>query len=279
MVVVEHEPSIMVEADHLIDMGPRAGEFGGEVIHAGSYEELLKSKTSVTAAYLRGDESIETPMRRRSLKTEHVIEIVGAAENNLKGIDVTIPVGVFTCVTGVSGSGKSSLVHDILFAHSKRQRGEPVEYLGQCESVRGLDAMAFIAMVDQTPVGSSARATPATYVKAWDGIRKLYSKTKAAKDASRKPGFFSFNSGDGRCQTCMGDGVERIEMQFLSDVTLDCPDCEGKRFGPEALAITWNGLNVAEVLELTISEARDLFRDYHDIYGPLKALVDVGLGI
>lgn len=278
VVVVEHEPSIMVEADHIIDMGPRAGEFGGEVIHAGSYEELLESKDSITAAYLRGEEEIETRIRRRSFAKKRMIEIQGASENNLRGIDVNIPVGIFTCVTGVSGSGKSSLVHDILFAHSKRQRGEPVEYLGKCDAVKGLQDMAFVTMVDQTPVGSSARATPATYVKAWDGIRKLFCKTRAAKDEALKPGYFSFNSGVGRCQTCLGDGVERIEMQFLSDVTLECPDCEGRRFGAEALGITWNGLHVANILEQTVSQARDTFKDFQDIYGPLQALVDVGLG-
>lgn len=278
VVVVEHESAIMSHADHVIDLGPRAGEHGGEVIHAGTYESLLRSKASITASYLRRELPVGFEPRRRNLKGLPCITVKGATQNNLVNITVQFPLGVLTCVSGVSGSGKSSLVHDILFSRAKRQRGEPVELLGDCEQVVGLENMAFVTMVDQTPVGSSARATPATYVKAWDGVRKLFCKTQVAKDLNLKPGFFSFNSGTGRCQTCMGDGVERVEMQFLSDVVLKCPDCAGERFTPEALKITWQGHNIAQVLDMTVQEAREAFALQRDITAALEALVDVGLG-
>src|SRR5712664_3638592 len=277
LVVVEHDPQIMLQADRILDMGPGPGERGGEVVFFGTPDELKQSKT-LTAEYLSGrkraggGKASATPDRKAPK-----IELLGAAEHNLKGIDVGIPLQRLVCITGVSGSGKSTLVQDVLYAALRKAKGKPTETPGTFRELRGHALIGDVVMVDQTPIGRTTRSNPASYVGAWNAIRNIYAKQPLAKERKYTAGTFSFNSGNGRCPTCGGNGFEHVEMQFLSDVYLRCPDCNGKRFRDEVLEVVLGRKSIADVLELTVSEALAFFRDRPDVQRALKPLADVGL--
>lgn len=277
-VVVEHDPAIMREADRIVDMGPGAGEHGGSVLFEGSYAKLLRNKKSLTAAYVSGRKEVVEERARRTLSGKGALQIKNATEHNLKGVDVRIPLRVMTCVTGVSGSGKSTLIHDVLYANLMRKRGRSVDFLGACDEITGSDYIDDVILVDQSPVSSNSRSNPATYTKAWDGIRQLLASTPLARERDYTAATFSFNTGDGRCPTCNGEGQLHIEMQFLSDVTVPCPDCEGRRFKDEVIEVTYRGKSVADILQLTVREAAEFFSNRSDVSRPLASLCDVGLG-
>jgi excinuclease ABC subunit A len=270
VMVVEHDPEIIRSSEYLIDLGPRAGEHGGEVMFAGPLDEFFKSQTSLTARYLRGEKEIALPKKRREAKSYLLIK--DAHKHNLRHLDVRLPLGVFTCITGVSGSGKSTLVHDVLY---QGWAGEASEGFGD---IRGLDFIDKIIMVDQSPISASPRSIPATYTKAMDGIRVLFSQTREAKATGYKPGYFSFNTAGGRCEECQGAGQLIVEMQFLSDVTLTCEACKGKRFKSEILEIRYKGKNIDDILHMTIDNALEFFADRPDIVKKIQPLLDVGLG-
>jgi excinuclease ABC subunit A len=270
VVVVEHDPDIVRAAEHVIDMGPRAGEAGGEVVFEGPWAAFLRDRVSLTSQYIRGEKEIPVPPARRPSKS--FLEIRDAHKHNLKHLDVRIPLGVFSCVTGVSGSGKSTLVHDVLF-----QGFEGVSDNGFGE-IRGRDKVAKVIMVDQSPLSASPRSIPATYTKAMDGIRDLFSATREAKLMGFRPGFFSFNTAGGRCEECKGAGVQIVEMQFLSDVSLVCDACKGRRFKKDILDVRWKGKNIDEVLGLSVTEACLFFADRPEITKRLYPLIEVGLG-
>ncbi|HMH18456.1 MAG TPA: excinuclease ABC subunit UvrA [Burkholderiales bacterium] len=277
VVVVEHDPQIMLQADRVMDMGPGPGERGGEIVFFGTPDELKRSKT-LTAEYLSGRKRADagaspTPLAARAPK----LELVGAAEHNLKNIDVGIPLQRLVCITGVSGSGKSTLVQDVLYAALRKAKGKPTETPGVFRELRGHALIEGVVMVDQTPIGRTTRSNPASYVGAWDAIRNIYAKQPLAKERKYTAGTFSFNSGNGRCPTCGGNGFEHVEMQFLSDVYLRCPDCNGKRFRDEVLEVVVKRKSIADVLELTVSEALAFFRDHPEVQRALKPLADVGL--
>jgi excinuclease ABC subunit A len=270
VVVVEHDPEIIKAAEYVIDMGPRAGEAGGEVMFDGSWASFLRSRKSMTAQYMRGEKEIQVPDARRPAKS--YLEIKDAHKHNLKHIDVRIPLGVFSCVTGVSGSGKSTLIYDVLY-----QGFEGTSENGFRE-IRGRDKVSKVIMVDQSPLSASPRSIPATYTKAMDGIRDLFSQTREAKLMGFRPGYFSFNTAGGRCEDCKGAGFQVVEMQFLSDVTLTCDACKGKRFKPEILDVRYNGKNIDDVLNMSITEACLFFAGRPEITKKLYSLIEVGLG-
>ena len=270
VVVVEHDPDIVRAAEHVVDMGPRAGEAGGEVVFQGPWEDFLRAPDSLTAQYVRGEKEIAPPPSRRTSKA--FLEVRDAHKHNLKHIDVRIPLGVFTCVTGVSGSGKSTLVHDVLY---RGLEGTSDDGYGE---IRGRDKVAKVVMVDQSPLSASPRSIPATYTKAMDGIRDLFSATREAKLMGFRPGYFSFNTAGGRCEECKGAGVQVVEMQFLSDVSLVCEACKGRRFKKEILDVRWNGRTIDEVLGLSVTEACLFFAGRPEITKKLYPLVEVGLG-
>ncbi|TAF82959.1 MAG: excinuclease ABC subunit UvrA [Sphingobacteriales bacterium] len=278
VIVVEHEEEIMQAADHLIDIGPEAGSLGGNLVFAGNFEEILTDKNSLTGKYLSGRESIAIPERRR--KFNDAIEIKGARENNLQSIDVKFPLNVFTVVTGVSGSGKTSLIKKILYPALQKAIGNFMgEQTGAYDDITGdLSAINQVEMVDQNPIGRSSRSNPVTYVKAWDEIRSLYANLPAAKAANLKPAHFSFNVEGGRCDVCQGEGEVKIEMQFMADIYLPCEACEGKRFKQNVLDIVYNHKNVSEVLDLTIDEAIIFFEKEPKILSKILPLAEVGLG-
>lgn len=278
VLVVEHEEEMMQAADHLIDIGPEAGTLGGELIFAGTYDEILTDEKSLTGKYLSGRESIAIPKNRR--KPIEFIEIKGARENNLQNIDVKFPLNVLCAVTGVSGSGKTSLVKRILLPALQKTLGNySGEQTGSYDSIEGaVNEITGVEMVDQNPIGRSSRSNPVTYVKAWDEIRALFSSQSSAKAGGLKPAAFSFNVEGGRCDVCQGEGEVKIEMQFMADIYLPCESCNGKRFKQHVLDVTYKDKNVAEVLEMTIDEALDFFKDEHKITAKLQPLVDVGLG-
>ncbi|TZF82832.1 excinuclease ABC subunit UvrA [Pedobacter sp. BS3] len=278
VLVVEHEEEIMEAADHLIDIGPEAGTHGGNLIFTGTYQQIITDEDSLTGRYLSGKDEIAVPASRR--KWNHFIEIKGARENNLKNMDVKFPLNVLTCVTGVSGSGKTSLVKRILQPALQKALGNySGEQTGAYDSLEGdIRLVEQVELVDQNPIGRSSRSNPVTYVKAWDEIRNLYASQPAAKSAGLKPAAFSFNVEGGRCDVCQGEGEVKIEMQFMADIYLPCEACGGKRFKQHVLDVTYKDKNVAEVLDLTIDEALEFFKDEHKIINKLQPLVDVGLG-
>jgi excinuclease ABC subunit A len=276
LVVVEHDPQIMFAADRIMDMGPGPGERGGEIVFFGAPEELRQSKT-LTAEYLSGRKRAGSGNAAASDRIAAKIELLGAAEHNLKGIDVGIPLQRLVCITGVSGSGKSTLVQDVLYAALRKAKGKPTDLPGTFRELRGHALIEDAVMVDQAPIGRTTRSNPASYVGAWDAIRNIYAKDPLAKERQYTAGTFSFNSGNGRCPTCGGNGFEHVEMQFLSDVYLRCPDCNGKRFRGEVLEVIVDGKSIADVLELTVSEALAFFRAYPEVQRALKPLADVGL--
>ena len=270
VLVVEHDPEIIRAAEYLVDLGPRAGEQGGRVLFAGGRDAFRASKTSLTAGYLRGEKSIPTPARRREPRGSLVIK--GARLHNLKAIDVELPLGVLTAVTGVSGSGKSTLVHDVLF------RGWSGEQADGFDAIRGAERVDKVLMVDQAPLSTSPRSIPATYTKAMDGIRDLFSRTREAQALGYQPGAFSFNTPGGRCEECQGAGSQIVEMQFLSDVVLTCDACKGKRFKSEILEVRYEGKSIDQVLGLTAEEACAFFAKAPEVVRRLRPLTEVGLG-
>ncbi len=276
VVVVEHDEDTILAADYVIDFGPAAGAHGGEVVHAGTPKSLLASKKSLTGAYLSGRARIEIPQQRRTPQGEIVVR--GATENNLEGLDVRFPLGVMTVVTGVSGAGKSTLVNDILFPALARKLHDSVVRVGKHDRIDGLEAINKVIDIDQQPIGRTPRSNPATYIKAFDEIRRLFAELPDAKARGYSPGRFSFNVKGGRCETCEGDGVRKIEMHFLADVFVTCEECEGKRFNQATLEVKYKGKNIAEVLELTVSEALELFSAHPSIAAPLRLLEEVGVG-
>ncbi|MGJ8684392.1 MAG: excinuclease ABC subunit UvrA [Nonlabens sp.] len=278
VIVVEHDEEIMQAADMIIDIGPEAGTHGGEVVAAGTLDEILKSK-SLTARYLNGSLEIPLPRKRRTYK--HYIDIIGARQNNLKNIDVRFPLGVLTMVTGVSGSGKSTLVKQILYPAILKKLGGYGKKAGQFTSIDGkFENIKTVEFVDQNPIGRSSRSNPVTYVKAYDDIRNLYADQKVAKIRNYKPKHFSFNVEGGRCETCKGDGEVTIEMQFMADVTLTCETCNGKRFKKDVLEVQFKDKNIDDLLNMTIDDAIDFFKEAEiaKITRKLKPLQDVGLG-
>ncbi len=274
LVVVEHDPQIMFAADRILDMGPGPGERGGEITFFGAPEQL-KNHSSLTADYLSGRKAAAEP--REPIKPREFIEILGAGEHNLKDIDVRIPLGRLVCVTGVSGSGKSTLIQDVLYPALLKTKGKPTEAPGKHRALRGTAKISSVVMVDQSPIGKTTRSNPASYVGAFDVIRALFAKAPASKERGYTPGTFSFNSGNGRCPTCSGCGFEHVEMQFLSDVYLRCPDCDGKRYRDEILEVRIDGRSIADVLEMTVAEATRFFRKSEEVQARLQPLVDVGL--
>jgi len=282
VVVVEHDEEIMRAADYLIDVGPEAGRRGGQIMFQGEYDQLHNADDSYTAKYLTGKLQIPLPRNRR--KWRNYIEVKGAAENNLKGIDVKFPLGVMTVVTGVSGSGKSTLVNEILYRALTRHYGESADAPGSHASISGdLDRLTGVELVDQTPIGKSTRSNPATYLKAFDEIRQLFSHQQLSQQMGYTPGYFSFNSPGGRCEECKGEGTITIEMQFMANITLTCEACHGKRFSRETLDVTYQGKTVYDVLNMTVNQAIDFFSQYSTfnekkIVKRLKPLQDVGLG-
>ncbi|HON86867.1 MAG TPA: excinuclease ABC subunit UvrA [Bacillota bacterium] len=276
VIVVEHDEETIRSADYVVDIGPGAGENGGYVICAGSVEDLLKCEESITGQYLSGKRQIPVPKKRR--KPEKFITVKGAREHNLKNIDVRIPLGVFTCITGVSGSGKSTLVDDILYRklasslHGARLRP------GDHDGIEGMEFLDKVINIDQSPIGRTPRSNPATYTGVFTDIRQLFAGTPEAKMRGYKPGRFSFNVRGGRCEACRGEGIIRIEMQFLSDVYVPCEVCNGKRYNSQTLEVKYRGKNIAEVLDMTVEEALELFKNVPSVKRKLKTLYDVGLG-
>ncbi|HLS95693.1 excinuclease ABC subunit A [Sphingobacterium allocomposti] len=278
VIVVEHEQEMMEAADYLIDIGPEAGINGGELVFAGTYDEIIADKKSLTGQYLNGKLTIPTPTQRRRW-TDAVI-VKGARENNLQGINVAFPLNVFTVVTGVSGSGKTSLVKRILYPALQKAIGHYAgEQTGIFDGLEGdVTRVEQIEMIDQNPIGRSSRSNPVTYVKGWDEIRAVYANLPAAKAAGLKPAAFSFNVEGGRCDVCQGDGEVKIEMQFMADIILPCEACGGKRFKQHVLDVAYKGKSVADVLDLSVDEAIEFFSDQPKIIAKIKPLQDVGLG-
>ena len=278
VLVVEHEEEIMKAADHIIDIGPAAGTHGGELIFSGTYDEIIKDDNSLTGRYLSGKEEIAIPTHRR--KWNDFIEIKGGRENNLKHVNAKFPLGVLTVVTGVSGSGKTSLVKRILAPALQKTLGNYTgEQTGSYDAIEGdYQKIEQVEMVDQNPIGRSSRSNPVTYVKAWDEIRNLYAAQPRSKAAGLKPSAFSFNVEGGRCDVCQGEGEVKIEMQFMADIFLTCETCGGKRFKQHVLDVTYQEKSVADVLDMTIDEALEFFRKEPKIIAKIKPLVDVGLG-
>jgi excinuclease ABC subunit A len=276
VLVVEHDEDTMRAADHVLDIGPGAGEHGGYVVAQGTAEEIEQVPESLTGQFLAGTRRIEVPKRRR--KPAGYIEIKGASQNNLKNIDVKLPLGVFCSVTGVSGSGKSTLVNEVLFKAVANQLGSARARPGAHRSISGLDQVDKIISVDQSPIGRTPRSNPATYIGLFDQIRDLFAKTQEARARGYKPGRFSFNVKGGRCEVCKGDGQIKIEMHFLPDVYVPCEQCHGKRYNRETLEIRFKGKNIADVLEMPIAEALDFFRHIPKINRRVQTLHDVGLG-
>ncbi|MEO5878279.1 MAG: excinuclease ABC subunit UvrA, partial [Streptosporangiaceae bacterium] len=278
LIVVEHDEDTIRAADWVVDIGPGAGEHGGQVVVSGTVEDLLKSEDSVTGAYVSGRRSIEIPAIRRPLTKGREITVKGAGEHNLRNVDVTFPLGVFTAVTGVSGSGKSTLVNDILYSALAKQLHNARTVPGKHKRITGLDQLDKVVHVDQSPIGRTPRSNPATYTGVFDHIRKLFASTTEAKVRGYQPGRFSFNIKGGRCENCAGDGTIKIEMNFLPDVYVPCEVCHGARYNRETLEVHFKGKTIADVLDMPIEEAATFFEPITAIHRHLKTLNDVGLG-
>lgn len=277
VIVVEHEEEVMLAADQVIDIGPDAGAFGGELVFQGDIFKAKDKKVSHTSRYLNGLDTIEVPKKRR--KWNQTLDVIGARENNLKNLNVKLPLNVMTVVTGVSGSGKSTLVKRILYPALAKMLGNHNESTGKVDRIEGATkSITNIEFVDQNPIGKSSRSNPVTYVKAYDAIRQLYTNQPLAKQRGYKPAFFSFNVDGGRCEACQGEGVNKVEMQFMADIYLTCESCKGKRFQDEILEVTYRDKNIAEVLDMSIDEAMDFFKGIRKITDKLSPLQEVGLG-
>jgi excinuclease ABC subunit A len=277
VLVVEHDPDMMRAADHILDVGPAAGELGGRIVFEGDYAGLLKDSATLTGKYLRGESEIKEPKQRRAVKKKR-IAVRGATEHNLQGIDVEIPLEMFVCITGVSGSGKSTLVHDVLFAGLKKARGEWQGHVGAFQKLEGGQQIDDVVLVDQSPIGRTPRSNPVTYIKVYDGIREVFAATREAQARGFDASYFSFNVPGGRCDICEGDGTVTVEMQFLADVELICEECKGTRFKSNILEVRYRGKNINDVLSMTVREALTFFRDVNKIANKLRVLDDVGLG-
>ncbi|MCI9125973.1 MAG: excinuclease ABC subunit UvrA [Eubacterium sp.] len=276
LIVVEHDEDTMLAADYVVDIGPRAGEHGGEVIAAGTAKQIMKNRKSITGQYLSGKLQVPVPEVRR--KPSGYIEVKGAQENNLKNVNVKVPLGVFTCVTGVSGSGKSSLVNEILYKSLAKQLNRARTIPGKHKKIEGVEQLDKIINIDQSPIGRTPRSNPATYTGMFDMIRDLFAATMDAKERGYKKGRFSFNVKGGRCEACSGDGILKVEMHFLPDVYVPCEVCGGKRYNRETLEVKYKGKNIYDVLEMTVEEALKFFENVPRIYNKVKTLYDVGLG-
>ncbi len=276
VVVVEHDADMMKNSDLIIDLGPGAGASGGNIVAQSSYKDLLQNNNSLTGKYLSGQKKIPMPHSRNKSRTNSII-VKKASENNLKNITVEFPLNKFVVVTGVSGSGKSSLVEDVLYKGLKRKLGENIGIPGRMEDIEGAKFIRSVKMVDQSPIGKSPRSNPISYLGGYEEIRKLFAATPLARSRNYKPGYFSFNIPGGRCETCEGQGFVKIEMQFLADIYLQCEDCRGTRFKPEVREITYRGKNIVEVLELSVNRALKFFTGEKKMLKYLQALSDVGL--
>ncbi|MFJ4207750.1 excinuclease ABC subunit UvrA [Paenarthrobacter sp. NPDC089675] len=278
LIVVEHDEDTIHEADWVVDIGPGAGEHGGQVVHSGTYKELLANTESLTGDYLSGRRKIDVPAKRRKYDKKRELKVVGARENNLNNVDATFPLGLFTAVTGVSGSGKSTLVNEILYKVLANKLNGAKQVAGRHRTVNGLEHLDKVVHVDQSPIGRTPRSNPATYTGVFDNIRKLFAETTEAKVRGYLPGRFSFNVKGGRCEACSGDGTLKIEMNFLPDVYVPCEVCHGARYNRETLEVHYKGKTIADVLNMPIEEAADFFAAFTPIARHLKTLVDVGLG-
>jgi excinuclease ABC subunit A len=278
LIVVEHDEDTIHEADWIVDVGPGAGEHGGEVVHSGSLKELLDNEQSITGDYLAGRRRIEIPAKRRKIDRKRQLKVVGARENNLRGIDAQFPLGVLTAVTGVSGSGKSTLVNDILYKVLANKLNNAKQVAGRHTRIEGLEHLDKVIHVDQSPIGRTPRSNPATYTGVFDHIRKLFAETNESKVRGYQPGRFSFNTKGGRCEACAGDGTLKIEMNFLPDVYVPCEVCHGARYNRETLEVHYKGKSIADVLNMPIEEAAEFFAAFTPIARHLNTLVDVGLG-
>jgi excinuclease ABC subunit A len=276
VLVVEHDEETILEADHVIDMGPGAGVHGGRVVAQGTPAEIMANPHSLTGRYLSGALSIPVPKTRR--KPEKFLEIIGAAENNLKNLDVKIPLGVMTCVTGVSGSGKSTLVIDTLHKVLSQRLYKSKEKAGAVRDIRGLEALDKVINIDQSPIGRTPRSNPSTYTGVFTDIRDLFAQLSESRIRGYKPGRYSFNVKGGRCEACTGDGIIKIEMHFLPDVYVQCEVCKGARYNRETLEVRYKGKSIAEVLDMTVSQAVQFMENIPRIRSKLKTLEEVGLG-
>ena len=276
LIVVEHDEDTMRAADYVVDIGPGAGEHGGQVIATGTAEDIMKNPNSITGKYLSGEIKIPVPKTRR--KPKGFLKVVGAKENNLKNIDVKIPIGVLTCVTGVSGSGKSSLVNEILYKSLAKRLNRARTIPGKCKKIEGMEQLDKVINIDQSPIGRTPRSNPATYTGMFDMIRDLFAATTDAKERGYKKGRFSFNVKGGRCEACSGDGILKVEMHFLPDVYVPCEVCGGKRYNRETLEVRYKGKTIYDVLEMTVEEALDFFKNVPRILNKVQTLYDVGLG-
>ena len=276
LIVVEHDTETMLNADYLIDIGPEAGDKGGYVVAKGTPEEVMNTKNSITGKYLRGELKIDVPTKRR--KPKKYITINGAQENNLKNIDVKIPLGVMTCITGVSGSGKSTLINEILYKTLSNRLYKNKERPGKCKNIKGIENIDKVVHISQDPIGRTPRSNPATYVGVFDAIRDVFTETKEAKIRGYNKSRFSFNVKGGRCEACWGDGVKKIEMHFLPDVYVPCDVCHGKRYNNETLKVKFKGLSIADVLDLRVDEALEVFENIPKVKKVLITMHDVGLG-
>ena len=277
LIVVEHDEETMMAADWLVDIGPGAGIHGGELIAAGTPAQVMACEESITGQYLSGKRSIPVPARRRRGNAKK-LTVIGAKENNLKNIDVEFPLGKFIAVTGVSGSGKSSLVNEILYKHLANKLNRAKKHTGKFDAIKGIDALDKVINIDQSPIGRTPRSNPATYTGVFNDIRDLYTQTAEAKKKGYKANRFSFNVKGGRCEACQGDGIVKIEMHFLADVYVPCEVCKGKRYNRETLEVTFKGKNIYDILEMTVDEALEFFESHTKITKKLKTLSDVGLG-
>lgn len=275
LIVVEHDEDTMFAADHIVDIGPGAGTHGGTVVAEGTAEEIMANENSVTGAYLSHRKEIPVPKERR--KATGFLTIKGARQNNLKNIDVEIPLGVMTCVTGVSGSGKSSLVNEILYKTLARKLNRAKCIPGEHDTIEGIEQLDKVIDIDQSPIGRTPRSNPATYTGVFDLIRDLFASTTDAKERGYKKGRFSFNVKGGRCEACGGDGINKIEMNFLPDVYVTCDVCKGKRYNRETLEVKYKGKNIFEVLDMTVEEAMDFFENVPAIRRKIQTLYEVGL--
>jgi excinuclease ABC subunit A len=278
VLVVEHDEEAIRSADHVIDIGPGAGVHGGEIVASGSVEKIEKTRKSLTGRYLSGKESIAIPKKRVEYDPEKVLVLQGAKGNNLQDVDLTIPVGLFTCITGVSGSGKSTLINNTLYPITatklnKASTLNPAPF----DSIEGLDHLDKVVDIDQSPIGRTPRSNPATYTGIFTPVRELFAGTQEARTRGYKPGRFSFNVKGGRCEACQGDGVVKVEMHFLPDVYVACDVCRGKRYNRETLEVKYKGKNISEVLEMTVEDAREFFDAIPAIARKLQTLIDVGL--